>query len=395
MVTKVVCLPLQPKRLGEKSDAIVPARYGAAMTEASENEHLEDRRVELPPDEDERIERLQIIFAGDLHGEVDGVLFDLRHELLPPAEWFLPILGNIADITLTSPDVPLIWFPWFDNYYVEAGRLIRRDQSGKKSNNHTRKALTFVRKFGLKNPESIVEAGDKIIVDKVTINKYLADDELEHLHDSETRHAFLKIVKKNGSIDTPFTPLVCRGRTAILLAGSKSDFIHDILKRASLLYKLGADTQHITIEDHGIFAYSAFDNANKYIAMLNDEKYADCLEFATVAAKLGYFWAKAETELRVKILAKIGEKTQKNGRELGLKFGEVRRQNARDGWEKTARELAKELRAKNPTYSQDTLTARIATICDQQKIEMKGLPMIKKLISSMEKAGELPPRKKG
>jgi hypothetical protein len=70
---------------------------------------LEEPRVELPPDEDERIDKLNAIFAGDRHGEVDGVIFDLRHDLLPPAEWSLPLLGSIADITLTSPDVPLIW----------------------------------------------------------------------------------------------------------------------------------------------------------------------------------------------------------------------------------------------------------------------------------------------
>jgi hypothetical protein len=140
---------------------------------------------------------------------------------------------------LPSPDVPLIWFPWFDNYYVKSGRLIRRTQAGKNFKNRTRKPVQLVRKFGLKNPESIVEAGDTIVVERVTIKKYLNDDDFEHLHDSETRHAFLKIVKKDGSVDTPFTPLVCRGTGAILLAGRTSDFIHNIIKRASLVSKIG------------------------------------------------------------------------------------------------------------------------------------------------------------
>ena len=91
------------------------------------------------------------------------------------------------------------------------------------------------------------------------------------------------------------------------------------------------------------------------------------------AVYVGYLWAKAEAELELKPLARSALRVKAGATSGGAKSGAVRRQKRAASWEPIARQMAKDIRAENPTFSQDALATEIdagwkATTCRRPDI---------------------------
>ena len=90
----------------------------------------------------------------------------------------------------------------------------------------------------------------------------------------------------------------------------------------------------------------------------------------------------ATSALRVKAGATSG----------GTKSGKTRQRKRAETWEPIAREMAKGIRAENPTFSQDDVATEIDAGWKATTWDPPGHSTLKGLISRMEQAGELPKR---
>ncbi len=121
------------------------------------------------------------------------------------------------------------------------------------------------------------------------------------------------------------------------------------------------------------------------------------------AIKLGYLWAKAESRFGLKRAAvsamKIETDVKAGGSRGGKKSAEARLKKRATTWERHARELAVEIRTAQPRFSQDKVADEVLCRWKEADFSPPGHKEIKRLISEMEKAGDLPrrtapPRKK-
>src|SRR5271166_547989 len=143
---------------------------------------------------------LEQICAVDQYGVLEGVEFDLRHELLDPSEWRTEARfgREWAEYRVRrSPDLPFIWFPWYgkfnqDELLQEAEKSFPQFHGLSKAEIAKYKTR-FLRDF---TPECLVNLGDKIVVYDVTRDSN--DDEFSHPHDSEIRYAWCKIKRASG-----------------------------------------------------------------------------------------------------------------------------------------------------------------------------------------------------
>jgi len=149
------------------------------------------------------------------HATINNVYIDLRHELLQEQEWTSPSLGDFDLHRKEDPDLPLIWFPWFDAR-IEKSRLPRvRLQGNVGSLAPPRwRSKSEQRKFQVNIPEFIVEEGDRIYIDRVEIENI--GDEFDHPHDSEIRRAFLRIVRTNSAVKYIKRPIIYRRDDSIV-----------------------------------------------------------------------------------------------------------------------------------------------------------------------------------
>jgi hypothetical protein len=107
---------------------------------------------------------------------------------------------------------------------------------------------------------------------------------------------------------------------------------------------------------------------------------------------LGYIWAKAENELGMQPLADAAVRAKLGGVAGGRKSGAARRKKRATTWEPHARELAVNIRAREPTLSQDRLAEEICVRWKLEEVAPPGHKTLKGLISKMEIQGELPRR---
>jgi hypothetical protein len=107
---------------------------------------------------------------------------------------------------------------------------------------------------------------------------------------------------------------------------------------------------------------------------------------------LGYLWAQIEAEFELKPLAKLARRVKAGAISGGSKSGQVRRRKRAETWEAIAKEMAKGIRARNPTFSQDRVADEISALWQDEN--PKGHGTLKGLISRMEKAGELPKKQR-
>jgi hypothetical protein len=118
-----------------------------------------------------------------------------------------------------------------------------------------------------------------------------------------------------------------------------------------------------------------------------------CLAIAE-AVRLGYLWAQTEAEFELKPLARSARRVKAGATSGGSKSGVVRRQKRVASWEPIAKEMAKLIRAQNPTFSQDKVADEISARWQARTCDPPGHPTLKGLISTMEQAGELPKRRR-
>jgi hypothetical protein len=110
------------------------------------------------------------------------------------------------------------------------------------------------------------------------------------------------------------------------------------------------------------------------------------------AVRLGYLWAQTEAEFELKPLARSARRVKAGAISGGAKSGEMRRQNR--AWLPIAKEMAKDIRAQNPTFSQDDVATEIDARWKDTTCRPPRHPTLKGLTSEMEKAGELPKRQR-
>jgi hypothetical protein len=318
----------------------------------------------------ERICALIRIFRQDRHGIVEGVEFDLRHNMLDPSEWETNVLG--LDPGMYQPGDPFLWFHWFGQFENGNGR----------------------------EPDAFLRQGDKIVVDDV--DRYNTSHKLDRPHNGEIRVAYLTIVRSSGNREAISKPLTFMNKMSILnktntfeiLSNSISEFMKsenakDILAN-KYVYK--AVSLHSSLEKRTRETREAARNIAS-----NDEKHLharETLEALNDAVRLGYFWAKAEAELDLLPHAEKALKQVELSAVGGVKSGEARRRKAASTWEPHARELAKEIRKQQPNLSQDNLATEIAFQWKDRDHHEPGHKTIKNLISKMEEDGDLPTQRK-
>jgi hypothetical protein len=369
-----------------------------------------------------REQALSDICQTTRHGIVDGVEFDFRHELLDPREWQMETIGIETPPYFIRRFDPLIWFPWYGEF--DKAKLRREAKLWYESEEKWRrneidydqlpKHRLFVRRDLLSipvddyirngTPECTIYAGDKVIVKRV--DRHIFDEGLDaytHPHDYETRYARLSVVRSYGKVEQIETPVPFRGTTELFGSGSFEHFFDRICRRISQHAAHPSGKLTFLFFDGQLAQMSAqmierrMGEFRKLAAsgdpddpLVRNAKDA-CLAIAE-AVRLGYHWAHTEAEFELKPLAKLARRVKAGAMSGGSKSGQERRRKRAETWEVIAKEMAKDIRARYPTLSQDKVAAEIyagwkATTCDP-----RGHTTLKGLISRMEKAGELPKR---
>jgi hypothetical protein len=108
-------------------------------------------------------------------------------------------------------------------------------------------------------PECVVQNGDKISIDRVEIVRI--GDEFDHLHDSEVRNAYLRVVHANGEIEKIKTPIIFDGRTAVLDQDTGSTFVYNITDRIERHFKLKSIRDMNLVRADNSHAYRALRKA--------------------------------------------------------------------------------------------------------------------------------------
>ena len=167
------------------------------------------------------------------HGIVEGVEFDLRHELLAASEWRMDTIGvERAPYFKPANNGPFIWFPWYGefnkdilrreavaNYEDEKKRLpqVMKEYNetfpGIKASKKTFVPMSVRRYMNEYTPDCVICSGDKLFI--TYVYRHFFGDEFDHPHDAEVRYALFAVRRTNGNIIHLKSPLRFNGSTAI------------------------------------------------------------------------------------------------------------------------------------------------------------------------------------
>ena len=198
--------------------------------------------MSIDDENSKRRQALSEIWGVTRHGIVDGVEFDLRHELLEPSdEWQTATIGIESPPYFVRYSDPLIWFPWYGEFseatlrreaelYYESERDRRLGKSDHKLRGHEHMRRTSrlqpVEEYIINGtPECTVCAGDKVVI--TDVQRRVFEEELDrysHPHDCETRCAHRSVIRSNGKAELIETPLCFHGTTALFGRGSYENF---------------------------------------------------------------------------------------------------------------------------------------------------------------------------
>jgi hypothetical protein len=327
------------------------------------------------------------------HGTVEGVVFDLRHERLDPKEWLMEPIG-IAGFSrpFRCEGQPFLWFPWYGPFGdTDVERTIEGEIEflKEKDANYPVPSVDSLRHTY--TPDAIIEAGDKIEIDRVDIEGEITG--LHHEHDVQRRLAYIKIVNSSGSTYSLKKPIVFTGASATwtggyakilqkinrrLCARFKIESLHD--PRVNAIAKRGALADAEAAQSHRIDRSLKRDPADAETALLHAaildrtdldallRRYARrtadrkdrMLVKATIkymmdeACLVGYRLGRAEADLRMKPLAEGGLRSGTAAPKGGRESGASRRKKA-ETWQSRALTWAQEERIGNPTGSQEDI----------------------------------------
>ena len=366
---------------------------------------------------------LYAIIASERVGTVGEVEIDLRHELTAPDEWRTGLIGKFDAhkfFLIDRLSNPYLWFPW-DGVF-EKSLLVKEaeeafaDKTLVMTNipdvhvdiltetNKSRFISLYVKN---QTPEEIVKPGDKISIDYVESRPI--GEIFDHIHDSEIRIAYLKITDRNFNIKRVTTPMIFRGKTRTVRRESAAAYFYMIermckhfkVKELFDIDEIGDDSASIAvshakqIRENSKLAWSIRpakiwppdDSIEEKLWKLT-RNHGMAVNSAVL---MGYHWAKAEAASSMKPLALSALKLKAAGSLGGKNSGLTRKRLRQQGWEMRAKQLAKTLREKYPTLSQEKLAYAVddAWVDDHSR---KGITTLKKLISEMEITAELPRR---
>ena len=238
------------------------------------------------------------------------------------------------------------------------------------------------------------------------VNRMLGDNvankKLEHDHDSIVKEVTLEILRENGDLEIIECPFIVTGNQALISQDFEyTDYVMNILWRMVSFFKIDGIDQLSGVErDQSIYSRAAVTGIDLYNTLdpLSDLQYDGSEEgegakliinIANQAAMLGFLWAKAEAETNLKPLATSALQRKDFNIKGGKRSGVERRKIAENGWKRTAKQLAFEIRAKRPSLSQDRLVMEINDAWES-KIAAPQFPTLKKYISHLEKNEGLP-----
>jgi hypothetical protein len=327
--------------------------------------------------EDEEITRMRAlrqISHFERHGVVDGVEIDLRHELLDPKEWGTSMIGNLS-FTLDIYKGPFIWFPWYGNY--DAGSLVKNMFGSTETDSKERQARHNYANYLLskKRPECFVRAGDKVYIYRVS--RVGVRSEFDHIHDTENRYAYLRVKRPGCKPISLKTPIEFIGYTAMGPANGKhyfSKIVSRICRSFAVrdIFEINAPEDDLTYRDASVIYACSIARRTKNIQEIVDKFFwsdvpsseetraaEKTMFLVNDAVLLGYLWAKAESEERMKPFAIEGLRSKEKKAVAGKISGATRRAEAEQGWRPHALELAKEIQAENQGLSQFDLARAI------------------------------------
>jgi hypothetical protein len=326
-------------------------------------------------DADKVKEFLKICLAGENRcGTIDGIEIDLRHKELP-SNWRPHLFGLPPGVfSARNTGAPWIWFPWFGDYSSDlprkwAERDLKNSPAKKTSKNSGKSARTIDELTDRLRPEIIVNPGDRIIIAGVAIVSI--GDKYDYLDDQEVRHAHLQIVRADSqqTVENVKTPLTFRRTQSLSWQGSPQlVFARRICKqfeitsldqtppspakagenaRAALAAARKVETA--TAESKEIFFKAAHllspesDKAHTQLKLVND------------AILMGYFWARAESDLQMKPLAEQLLRQRSKG---GKARGETLTRDA-DQWKKKAAEKILSVRKQRPHLTNSKIAGEV------------------------------------
>jgi hypothetical protein len=328
------------------------------------------------------------------YGTVEGVAFDLRHERLDPKEWLMKPIGIVPKSRpFRFERQPFLWFAWYGPFRdTDVERAIEHEiqfLKEKHPNDPPPSAESLRHTY---TPDLIIDAGDKIEIDRVDTEGETTG--LHHEHDVQRRLAYVKIVKPSGATHLLVEPIVFTGASATW-TGGYTKMLPKISRRLCTHFEIGslfdprvneivnrgAQADAEAAQGHRIDGVLRHDAADAEAALLHaavlartdldalltqyarrsaDEKdrmlvKARIIYMIDEACLVGYRWGRAEADLRMKPLAEGGHRSRAGAPIGGRISGESRRQRAEQTWKPLAFRLAKEIRERNPTLSNESL----------------------------------------
>jgi hypothetical protein len=362
------------------------------------------------------------------YGTVEGVAFDLRHERLDPKEWLMEPIGFSA---LSRPfrreGQPFLWFPWHGAFRDED---VERAAEGEirflKEKDPNYPVPSFESLRHAYTPDEIIEAGDRVEIDRVDIEGELSG--LHHEHDVQRRLAYIKIIKLAGSTHSLKEPIVFTGAFATW-TGGYAKILQKISRRlcahfgieslddpgVAQLAKRGALADAVAAQGHAfdrslrpdaadaevallhaaVLANSDLDGLLRQYARRTADREGRILVKARIrymideACLVGYRWARAEADLRMKPLAESGLRSRAAAPKGGRESGTSRRKKAEVTWQPRALKWAQEERSANPTASKEDVIGAMRN--HETKI---GDRRLMDFLREKEASGELPAKQK-
>jgi hypothetical protein len=336
--------------------------------------------------------------------------------------------------------LPFIWFPWYGNFdsskmkqavlaeFKEDNACPRRPSPREafdnisdaeyqeylegNSWNHKKLPKSWIRdEIKDRTPDALVQSGDRIGVDRAE-TKIVDDDTFKWLDDRAEIRLFITIFYANGIQKVLTNPIILHGVTRLTYRQDNKP-LYAIIERVRIAFGLEKMTRAAAQKFHDKYDI----NANAYAALMRAARISD-LYFPPVsklyrsasrvrsrmgstflhalddACVLGYAWARAEADHTMRPSALSALKSKAGGAVGGVKGGNTRLQKRIGGWEPIAKQMAKEIRAAKPSASQDDVARDIAYEWKSRDHSAPGHTTLKGLISQMEKAGELPLRRR-